>query len=96
MRDNTRTLHNLTIDEVDDHQMLLCDPNKDNFNQNTIKCLYGKIHTEHLLEYTNQFWRKYRFNRKFSLIVTNDAHEGTLESLKYLDEIIFNYFSLAL
>ena len=69
MRDNTRTLHNLTINEVDDHQMLLCDPNKDNFNQNTIKCLYGKIHTEHLLEYTNQFWRKYRFNRKFSFII---------------------------
>ena len=93
MRDNTRTLHNLTIDEVDDHQMLLCDPNKDNFNQNTIKCLYGKIHTEHLLEYTNQFWRKYRFNRKFSLIVTNDAHEGTLESLKYLDDIIYKYLN---
>ena len=93
MRDNTRTLHNLTNNEIDDHQMLLCDPNKDNFNQNTIKCLYGKIHTQHLLEYTNQFWRKYRFNRKFSLIVTNDAHEGTLESLKYLDEIIFNYLN---
>jgi hypothetical protein len=92
-RDNTRTLHNLTINEVDDHQMLLCDPNKDSFNQNTIKCLYGKIHTEHLLEYSNQFWRKYRYNRKFSLIVTNDAHEGTLESLKYLDDIIYNYLN---
>ena len=91
MRDNTRTLHNLTIDEVEDHQMLLCDPNKDDFNQFTIKCLYGKIHTEHLLEYTNQFWRKYKNNRKYSLILTNDAHEGSLESLKYLDNLIFNY-----
>ena len=93
MRDNTRIYHNLTIDEVDDHQMLLCDPNKDNFNKNTIKCLYGKIHTEHLLEYTNQFWRIYKNNRKFSLISTNDAHEGTLESLKYLDDLIINYLN---
>ena len=89
-RDNTRTLHNLTTNEVDDHQMLLCDPNKENFNQNTIKCLYGKTHTEHLFNYTNQFWRKYKNNRKFSLIVTNDAHEGTLETLKYLDTTIFD------
>ena len=89
-RDNTRTLHNLTINEVDDHQMLLCDPNKENFNKNTIKCLYGKTHTEHLFNYTNQFWRKYKNNRKFSLIVTNDAHEGTLETLKYLDNTIFD------
>ena len=93
IRDNTRTHHNLTIDEVDDHQMLLCDPNKENFNKNTIKCLYGKIHTEHLLEYTNQFWRIYKNNRKFSLIVTNDAHEGSLESLKYLDDLIINYLN---
>ena len=75
MRDNTRTLYKLIIDEVDDRQILLCDPNKENFNKNTIKCLYGKINTEHLLEYTNQFWRIYKNNRKFSLIVTNDAHE---------------------
>ena len=93
MRDDTRTYHNLTIDEVDDHQMLLCDPNKEDFNKFTIKCLYGKIHTEHLLEYANQFWRKYKNNRKFSLILTNDVHEGSLESLKYLDDLIFNYLN---
>ena len=93
MRDNIRTYHNLTFEEVDDHQMLLCDPNKENFNIHTIKCLYGKINTEILLEYTNKFWRKYKYNRKFSLIVTNDAHEGTLESLKYLDNLINNYLN---
>ena len=93
MRDNTRTLHNLTIDEVDDHQMLLCDPNKGIFAQTVIKCLYGKIHTELILEYTNQFWRKYKNNRKFSLISSNDAHEGTMETLKYLDDIIYDYLN---
>ena len=49
-RDNTRTLHNLTIDEVDDHQMFLCDQNKGDFNKNTIKCLYGKIHNGYISE----------------------------------------------
>ena len=92
-RDNTRTFHNLTISEVDDHQLLFCDPNKDNMNKNTIKCLYGRIHIEHLFEYINQFWRKYKYNRKFSLIASNEPHEGTMESLKYLDNIIFKYLN---
>ena len=90
-KDNTRTNHNIKIDEVEDHQMLLCDPNKESFNKNTIKCLYGKTHTELLLEYTNKFWRAYKNNSKYSLIVSNDAHEGTLESLKYLDNAILNH-----
>ena len=92
-RDNIRTLHNLTIDEIDDHQMLLCDPNTEMYTKNTIKCLYGKINIEHLLEYTNQFWRKYKNNRKFSLIASNEAHEGTLESLKYVDDLIINHLN---
>ncbi len=92
-RDNTRTLHNLTSEESYDHQMLICDPNKENFNKNSIKCLYGKLNIEHLYEYTNQFWRKYKNNRKYSLILSNDAHEGTLESLKYMDNIVFNFLN---
>ena len=92
-RDNTRTLHNLTVEETYDHQMLLCDPNKPHFNMNHIKCLYGKINTEFLYEYSNQFWHKYKNNRKFLVIVTNDGHEGTLESLKYIDNIIFNFLN---
>ena len=92
-RDNTRTKHNLTIEEAYDHQMLLCDPNKPHFNLNHIKCLYGKIYTQFLYEYSNQFWHKYKNNRKFLLIVTNDGHEGTLESLKYVDNIIFNFLN---
>jgi hypothetical protein len=92
-RDNTRTLHNLTNEESYDHQMLICDPNKENFNKNSIKCLYGKLNIEHLFEYTNQFWRKYKNNRKYSLILSNDAHEGTLESLKYMDNFTFNFLN---
>ena len=92
-RDNTRTYHNLIIEEVHDHQMVLCDPNKNHANQNTIKCFYGKSQTEQLYEYGNQFWRKYKYNRKFLRIITNDGHENTLEALKYNDDMIFNYLN---
>jgi hypothetical protein len=92
-KDNTRTLHNLTNEEVYDHQFILCDPNKDHFCINTIRCLYQKQTIEHLYEYSNQFWRKYKDNRKFLSIVTNEGHEGTLEVLKYVDNIIFTFLN---
>ena len=92
-KDNTRTKHNLSKDQLYDHQLLLCDPNSKNYNSLIKRCLYGKITAYHLYEYTNQFWRKYQNNRKFSLIVVNDGHEGTLEVIKYSDEIIFNFLN---
>ena len=92
-RENTRTLHNLPKDEGYDHAFMNCDPNSGHFNSNTIKCLYGKMITELLYEYGNQFWRKYKDNRKFLNIVVNDGHEGTLEALKYSDDIIYNFLN---
>ena len=92
-KDNTRTLHNLTTEEVYDHQFIICDPNRENININTIKCIYGKQNIEHLYEYGGQFWRKYKENRKFLSIVSNDGHEGTLEVLKYADNTIFNFLN---
>ena len=92
-KDNTRTLHNLTNEEVYDHQFIICDPNRENININTIRCLYGKKTIEHLYEYGEQFWRKYKDNRKFLSIVSNDGHEGTLEVLKYSDNVIFNFLN---
>ena len=92
-KDNVRTNHNLTIEEVYDHQFIICDPNRESININTIRCLYGKQNIEHLYKYGNQFWRKYKDNRKFLLIVSNDGHEGTLEVLKYADNIIFDFIN---
>ena len=92
-KDNIRTMHDLSNDQLYDHQLLLCDPNSKNYNSLIKRCLYGKITTYHLYEYTNQFWRKYQNNRKFSLIVVNDGHEGTLEVIKYSDEIIYNFLN---
>ena len=92
-KDNTRTYHNLTKEELYDHQMLLCDPNVPNSNSVIKRCLYGEITSYHLYEYSNQFWRKYKDNRKFSLIAVNDGHEGTLEVIKYTDDIIYNFLN---
>ena len=93
-KDNIRTLHNLTTEEVYDHQFIICDPNKENtISGNTIQCLYGKKNIEHLYEYGEQFWRKYKNNRKFLSIISNEGHEGTLEVLKYNDNVIFNFLN---
>ena len=48
---------------------------------------------EHFVEYTSQFWRKYRNNRKYALIITNHGHEGTLSVIKYLDNILYNFIN---
>ena len=92
-KDNTRTYHNLTQSEMYDHQMLLCDPNIVLMNKPIKKCLYGHINSYHLYEYGKQFWIKYKNNRKFSALVTNDGHESSLEALKYSDDIFYNYLT---
>ena len=90
-KDSARTFHNITPSELYDHQMLLCDPNLSRYYKPTRKCLYGKDDIGFLFDYSEQFWRKYKTNRKFSMLIIDSAHEGTGEVLKYLDEIIFNY-----
>ena len=92
-KDNIRTLHNLTFEEIHDHQFILCDPNKEHFNTNLIKCLYGKQNAEHLYEYAEQFWRKYKSNRKYLSIITNEGHEGTLRVISYVDNIIYTFLN---
>ena len=85
--DFSRTFHNFSIDEIYDHQYIICDPNYRNL-RSKLNCFYGKLHFEYMLEYMTQFWKKYKNNRKFSLMLTNFAHENTLEKLKYMDNII--------
>ena len=93
VKDNTRTYHNYTTEDMYDHILPLCDPNNGHFNSNTMRCLYGKQNIEYLLEYTNQFWRKYKKNRKYSIIMVNHAHEGTLTVVKYIDDLMFNFIN---
>ena len=90
-KDNAKTLHNATQSELYDHQMLLCDPNSPRYSKPIRKCLYGKDDVGFLFDYSEQFWRKYKHNRKFSTLIIDSAHEETGEVLKHLDDIIFNY-----
>ena len=90
--DFIRSLHNFSFDDIYDHEYIVCDPN---YWGGGIKlnCFYGKRHFEYMFEYINQFWRKYKDNRKFALLLTNFAHEGSLEKLKYIDNMIYEFFS---
>ena len=92
-KDNIRTLHILSSEEDYDHQFMICDPNNESINGNTIRCLYGNQTIEYLYDYGNQFWRKYKKNRKYLSIFSNIGHEGTLEVLKYSDNVIFNFLN---
>ena len=78
-----------------DHFYAICDPNYQNYQNLSpnLECFYGKIYVEYMFEYINQFWRKYKGNRKFAAILNNFAHEGSLEKLKYIDYIIYNFFN---
>ena len=93
LKDFTNTFHNFTVKDIYDHKFISCDPNTHHPYQSRLRCLYNKIHSEHLYEYGYQFWRKYKDNRRFLTILTNDGHEGTLEVLKYVDDIIYNFLN---
>ena len=92
-RDGTITFHKMKNEEVFDYQMLICDPNELSFLEMIKRCLYGKNLIEHLFEYATQFWMKYKNNRKFFFVLSHEGHEGTLERLKYIDEIIYNFLN---
>ena len=85
--------HHMKSEEICDHEFTLCDPNLIDLLASLKRCLYSKISTFYLLEYGNQFWRKYESNRKFFLIAIDDGHEGKLETLKYSDDIIFTFLN---
>ena len=86
--DAVRTLYNYTTYEIFDHHYPICDPNL-MLTKHALKCFYGKYFFEYMFEYMDQFWRKYKDNRKFFLLTTDFAHEGTLERLKYMDDTIY-------
>ena len=90
-REPTNTFHNMTNNEISDHEMLICDPNMKDVFSTKKRCLYNKLSSEYVFEYGEQFWRKYKDNRKYLSINLEEGHEGTLEVLKYSDEIIYNF-----
>ena len=90
-RDGIRTFHKMSEKEICDHEMIICDPNMMDLNTVKKRCLYNQLCSSYQLEYGNQFYRIYKKNRKFLSILNYSGHEGTLESLKYEDEIIYKF-----
>ena len=90
--DFTAHVHNYSFDDAYDYQSINCDPNYA-YPNSKLNCFYGKLNVEYMLDYINQFWRQYKDNRKFSVLLTNFAHESSLEKLKYIDNIIYEYFN---
>ena len=86
-----------------DHEnfALFCDPNycepnnPYEFFRGTFsifrRCLYEKDTFEYVFEYILKFLEAYKTNRKFFRIQFIDAHEGTMEVVKYLDEPLLNF-----
>ena len=92
LREPSNVKNVMSEEEITDHELIICDPNMKHPHSHVKRCYYNKISTEHVCEYGNQFWRNYSKNRKFLTITINDGHEGTLEVLKYTDEILYNFF----
>ena len=92
LREPTNTGLEMTDDEISDHEMLICDPNMKHSFSSSKRCLYNRITASYTFEYGEQFWRKYRDNRKYLCINLEDGHEGTMEVLKYADSTIYNFF----
>ena len=86
-------LADFSKDELCDHEFLICDPNSGGVNSMIKRCLYDKTNTDYQYEYGLQFWRAYKNNRKFLMIVNNDGHESTTQVIKYDDDIIFNFLN---
>ena len=90
--DWVKSYHHFSDKDNYDYKFLNCDPNAQK-KRHSLKCLYNEVLSSHYFKYTDNFWRKYNNNRKFATILTNDGHEGTLEMLKNVDDIIYNFLN---
>ncbi len=57
----------------------------------TRKCMYGKDSGDWQIDYAKQFFTTYKDERKFYRMMFNDAHEGTYEVIKYMDEPVLDF-----
>lgn len=56
------------------------------------RCVYSKDSAQHQLDFTLEFWRKYREMPKVQMLTLMDGHEFTGELLVYLDSLIPQFF----
>lgn len=57
------------------------------------KCLYGRQTYEYSVEYTNQFFNAYKDQGKMFRLGNIDAHEGTGESIKYVEDDMIKFLN---
>ena len=87
---------NIEYDSFDHENIaMMCDPNFYNPENRFTpymgpysirrRCLYGRDTFEYIIEYGEKFWETYLKEHKFLRLSFQDAHEGTLEVVKYLD-----------
>ena len=87
---------NIEYDSFDHENIaMMCDPNFYNPENRFTpymgpysirrRCLYGRDTFEYIIEYGEKFWAAYSKEHKFLRLSFQDAHEGTLEVVKYLD-----------
>ena len=55
------------------------------------RCFYGRDTGEYILEYILKFLETYKNERKFFRMISNDAHEGTGEVIKYFDDALHDF-----
>ena len=55
------------------------------------KCLYGKDTFEYVIEYGKKFLESYKNQKKFIRLGFIDAHEGSMEVIKYIDKSLYNF-----
>jgi len=88
---------NMTFEDFDHENIaMMCDPNFYNLENPFTpylgpysirrRCLYGRDTFDYVLDYGEKFWDAYKNERKFLRVAFQDAHEGTGEVVRYLDE----------
>ena len=55
------------------------------------RCFYERDTGEYILEYILKFLETYKDERKFFRLISNDAHEGTGELIKYFDNALHDF-----
>ena len=78
-----------------ENQVLFCDPNYNNPDENfnpfngpfsiIKRCLYGKEVNDYVFDYGYQFLNVYKNEKKFLRLGFQEAHESSLELIKYID-----------
>ena len=69
---------------------IFCDPH---FRETALKrnCYYGKDSCDYLFEFSLKFLELYKNERKIVALYSNDAHEGTFQQIKYIDNSLHDY-----